>query len=56
MKLLHLGIEEVEILRHGYEVMEKIFDRIFFLWKALEGKIRIMANGKNGVKIDKDIS
>ena len=43
MKLLHLGIEEVEILRHGYEVMEKIFGRRFFSPKALEKKIRIMA-------------
>ena len=39
MKLLHLGIEEVEILRQGYEAMEKLFGRRFFLSKAL----RIMA-------------
>ena len=43
MKLLHLGIEEVEILRHGYEVMEKLFGRRSFYQKHLKGKIRIMA-------------
>ena len=39
MKLLHLGIEEVEILRHGYEAMEKIFGRRSFYQKHLKEKL-----------------
>ena len=50
MILLHLGIEEVEILRHGYEALEKIFGRRSFYQKHLKEN-----NGKNGVEIDKVI-
>ena len=36
MKLLHLGIEEVEILRDGYEVMGKYSVEVFFYQKHLK--------------------
>ena len=39
MILLHLGIEEVEILRHGYEALEKIFGRRSFYQKHLKEKL-----------------